>query len=516
MEEIGNLFHGFATVLAFRDMNVFGVTMSIPFNVILMVIGIVLGIIIGILPGLGGANGVAILLPLTFSMQPTSAIILLSCIYWGALFGGAITSILFNIPGEPWSVATTFDGYPMAQQGRAGEALTAAFTSSFVGALFAIILITLTAPLVAGFALRFGAAEKFAVYFLAFCSFVGLSKEPPFKTLAAMMIGFALATIGSDQITGQLRLTYGTTELIAGFDFLIAVIGLFGIGEILLTMEEGLSFKGREAKINMKIVLETWKKLTKYWWLSLRSCIIGCWMGITPAGATPASFMSYGIAKRISKNGKNFGNGEIEGVVAPETAAHAAGTSALLPMLALGVPGSPTAAVLLGGLLIWNLQPGPMLFVENKEFVWGLIASMYLGNVVGLIIVLTCVPLLASILRIPFGIIAPIILVFCAIGAYTVNNSFFDVIMMFVFGILGYALKKCNYPLAPLVLAMVLGDRAEEAFRQALISSGGSLGVFFENGLVSTIMLLGLIALFWSVISAGISRIRGTRPATAA
>ncbi|MBX3512211.1 MAG: tripartite tricarboxylate transporter permease [Xanthobacteraceae bacterium] len=515
MEEIGNLFHGFATVLAFRDMNIFGVTMSIPFNVILMVIGIVLGIIIGILPGLGGANGVAILLPLTFSMQPTSAIILLSCIYWGALFGGAITSILFNIPGEPWSVATTFDGYPMAQQGRAGEALTAAFTSSFVGALFAIILITLLAPLVANFALRFGAAEKFAVYFLAFCSFVGLSKEPPFKTLAAMMIGFALATIGTDQITGQLRLTYGSTELIAGFDFLIAVIGLFGIGEILLTMEEGLSFKGRDAKMNMKIVVQTWGKLLQYWWLSLRSCIIGCWMGITPAGATPASFMSYGIAKRISKNGKNFGNGEIEGVVAPETAAHAAGTSALLPMLALGVPGSPTAAVLLGGLLIWNLQPGPMLFVENKEFVWGLIASMYLGNVVGLIIVLTCVPLLASILRIPFGIIAPIILVFCAIGAYTVHNNFFDVVMMLVFGVLGYALKKCNYPLAPLVLAMVLGDRAEEAFRQALITSDGSLGVFFENGLVSTIMTLGLIALFWSVISAGISRIRGTAPATA-
>ncbi|MGE0339907.1 MAG: tripartite tricarboxylate transporter permease [Xanthobacteraceae bacterium] len=516
MEEIGNLFHGFATVLAFRDMNILGYTMSIPFNVILMVIGIVLGIIIGILPGLGGANGVAILLPLTFSMQPTSAIILLSCIYWGALFGGAITSILFNIPGEPWSVATTFDGYPMAQQGRAGEALTAAFTSSFVGALFAVILITLIAPLVAGFALQFGAAEKFAVYFLAFASFVGLSKEPPFKTLAAMMIGFALATIGNDQITGQLRLTYGTTELIAGFDFLIAVIGLFGIGEILLTMEEGLSFKGREAKMNLSIVLQTWKKLAKYWWLSLRSCIIGCWMGITPAGATPASFMSYGIAKRISKNGKNFGNGEIEGVVAPETAAHAAGTSALLPMLALGVPGSPTAAVLLGGLLIWNLQPGPMLFVENKEFVWGLIASMYLGNVVGLIIVLTCVPFLAAILRIPFGIIAPIILMFCSVGAYTVNNSFFDVIMMFVFGILGYVLKKCNYPLAPLVLAMVLGDRAEEAFRQALISSNGSLGTFFSNGLVSSIMTLGLIALFWSVISAGIARIRGTNAATAA
>ena len=226
-------------------------------------------------------------------------------------------------------------------------------------------------------------------------------------------------------------------------------------------------------------------------------------MGITPAGATPASFMSYGIAKRVSKNGNNFGKGEIEGVIAPETAAHAAGTAALLPMLSLGVPGSPTAAVLLGGLLIWGLQPGPMLFVEQKEFVWGLIASMYLGNLVGLIVVLTCVPIFAAILRVPFSIIAPLILVLCAIGAYSVHSSTFDVMLMLVFGVVGYLLKKCNYPLAPLVLAIVLGDKAEEAFRQSLLGSQGSLGVFFSNPLVSTIMVLGLIALFWSLIQEG-------------
>src|SRR6186713_2440493 len=426
MEEFGNLLHGFGVVLSWT-------------NFLYMLIGITLGVIIGVLPGLGGANGIAILLPLTFNMPPTSAIILLSCIYWGALFGGAITSILFNIPGEPWSVATTFDGHPMAQKGQAGEALTAAFTSSFVGALFAVIMITLVAPLVAKFALKFGPAEKFGVYFLAFCSFIGMGKEPPFKTIASMMIGFALAAVGLDSVTGQLRLTFGFTELLNGFDFLVAVIGLFGIGEILLTMEEGLSFKGRAAVINPKVVWETWKELPRYWMTSLRSCVIGCWMGISPAGATPASFMSYGIAKRTSKRGDNFGKGEIEGVVAPETAAHAAGTAALLPMLSLGVPGSPTAAVLLGGLLIWGLQPGPMLFVEQKEFVWGLIASMYLGNIVGLIIVLTCVPLFAAILRIPFSIIAPCILVICAVGAYTVHNSMFDVWMMMVFGVMGYA-----------------------------------------------------------------------------
>src|SRR6195952_1957877 len=467
MEELVNLFAGFAVALQ-------------PFNIAVMILGIVLGVVIGVLPGLGGANGVAILLPLTFSMPPTSAIIMLSCIYWGALFGGAITSILFNIPGEPWSVATTFDGYPMAQQGRAGEALTAAFTSSFVGALVAVIMITFLAPLVAQFALQFGPPEFFSVYLLTFCSFIGMGKGSPFKTLAAMTLGFALAAVGMDTVTGQLRLVFGFTDLMRGFDFLIAVIGLFGIGEILLSMEEGLSFTGKTAKINPKVVLETWKKLPRYWLTSLRSCLIGCWMGITPGGATPASFMSYGVAKRVSRDGHKFGTGVLEGVIAPETAAHAAGTSALLPMLALGIPGSPTAAVLLGGLLIWGLQPGPLLFVEQKDFVWGLIASMYLGNIAGLIIVLTCVPLFAAILRVPFSIIAPIIVVICAIGAYTVHNAMLDIWFMLLFGVAGYVFKKLAYPLAPLVLALVLGDRAEDAFRQSMLIAQGDMRIFFS------------------------------------
>ena len=488
MDEIGNLFHGFAVAL------------TLP-NLGFMLIGIVLGVLIGVLPGLGGANGVAILLPLTFSMNPTSAIIMLSCIYWGALFGGAITSILFNIPGEPWSVATTFDGFPLAQKGRAGEALTAAFTSSFVGAFFAVLVITFLAPLVAKFALKFGPAEFFGVQFLTFASFIGMTKSPRFKTLAAMMLGFALAAVGLDGVTGQLRMTFGSTSLLKGFDFLTAVIGLFGLGEILLTMEEGMSFKGGKAGINARVVLDTWKQLPRYWATSLRSTVIGCWMGITPGGATPASFMSYGIAKRSSKNGDKFGTGEIEGVVAPETAAHAAGTSALLPMLTLGIPGSPTAAVLLGGLLIWGLQPGPLLFVEQKEFVWGLIASMYLGNVVGLAIVLTTVPWWAAILRIPFSIIAPVIVVVCAVGAYTVHNSMFDVGMMVVFGVVGYVFKKLDYPLAPLVLALVLGDMAESSFRQALLMSQGSLTVFWSSPLAAALMSIGLLMLFWQQLS---------------
>jgi putative tricarboxylic transport membrane protein len=484
MQELSNLAGGFA------------VAATLP-NLGFMLIGITLGVLIGVLPGLGGANGIAILLPLTFGMNPTSAIIMLSCIYWGALFGGAITSILFNIPGEPWSVATTFDGHPMAQQGRAAQALTAAFTSSFVGALLAVVLITLLAPLLAQFALKFGPAEMFAVQLLTFCSFVGMSKEPAAKVLAAMMLGFALAAVGMDAVTGQLRMTFGQTELLKGFNFLVAVIGLFGIGEILLTMEEGLAFKGKSAKIRFGQVLQTWKDMLRYWRTFLRSTAVGCWMGITPGGATPASFMSYGMARRLSKNPQGFGKGDVEGVIAPETAAHAAGTAALLPMLTLGIPGSPTAAVLLGGLLIWGLQPGPMLFVEQKDFVWGLIASMYLGNIVGLIVVLTTVPWWAAILRIPFAVIAPVIIVVCAIGAYTVNSSMFDVWSMLVFGVLGYLFKKLQYPLAPLVLALVLGDMAEASFRQSMLLSQGSLAIFWSNGLVGSIVTLALVLLVW-------------------
>lgn len=500
MTELSALFHGFSVILT-------------PMNLLLMFVGIVLGVLIGVLPGLGGANGVAILLPLTFSMSPTSAIIMLSCIYWGALFGGAITSVLFNIPGEPWSVATTFDGYPMAQKGQAGQALTAAFTSSFIGAFVAVVMITFLAPLVARFALKFGPPEFFAVYLLTFCSFVGMGKGSPFKILGSMAIGFALAAVGMDTVTGQLRLTFGLEELMRGFDFLIAVIGLFGIGEILLSMEEGLAFSGKTAKISPKVVLETWKELPRYWVTSIRSSLVGIWMGITPGGATPASFMSYGLAKKMSKDGAKFGTGQLEGVVAPETAAHAAGTSALLPMLALGIPGSPTAAVLLGGLLIWGLQPGPLLFVEQKDFVWGLIASMYLGNLAGLIVVLTTVPLFASILRIPFSIIAPVIIVICAIGAYTVHNAMFDIWLMLGFGVIGYVFKKLDYPLAPLVLALVLGDKAEDAFRQSMLLSQGELSIMVSNPLVGSITGLALLLLFWPLLSRLIAKVRPAKPA---
>src|SRR5690554_3722119 len=463
-----------------------------PMNIMLMFVGVFLGVLMGVLPGLGGANGIAILLPLTFSMDPVSAIIMLSCIYWGSLFGGAITSIVFNIPGCSYSVATTFDGYPLARKGMVGEALTILFTSSFIGALFAILLLTFLAPIIADYALHFGPPEFFGIMLITFAAFMSIGKEKPMKTVAAMMIGFALSCVGIDVVTGALRLTFGSMEMLRGFNFLVVVIGMFGLGEILASMEQGMKFQGVAAKNDPKIVLKTWGMLGKHWANFARSMVFGACLGIAPAGATPAAFLGYGLAKRFSKNGDKFGTGEIDGLIGPETANNAAGTAALLPMLTLGIPGSPTAAVLLGGLMIWGLQPGPLLFQEQADFVWGLIASMYLGNLAALIVCLTTVPLFAAIMRVPFAIIAPIILTACSIGAYTVANAMGDVWYMMIFGIVGYVMKKLKYPVAPLVLALVLGGGAENAFRQSMLMSNGSLEIFFSNGIVSTIMTLGI------------------------
>jgi TctA family transporter len=428
--------------------------------------------------------------------------------YWGALFGGSVTSILFNIPGEPSSVATTFDGYPMARDGRPTTALATAFGSAAFGALIGVVLITFLASWVAEVALAFGPPEYFAVYFLAFASFVGMGGAAPIKTVVALAIGFAIAAIGIDTVSGSVRLTMGVDELVKGVNFVVAVMGLFGIGELLVAVEEEFHARAVSSKIEWREVFRAIGRLPRHSVALLRSAAIGCWMGITPGGPTAASFMSYGIARRFSRRGRYFGTGEVEGIISPETADHAAGTSALLPMLALGIPGSPTAAVLLGGLLIWGLQPGPLLFVEQKDFVWGLIASMYLGNLVGLIVVLSTVPLFASILRIPFSIIAPVIVVICAIGAYTVHNAMLDIWFMLGFGVIGYVFKKLDYPLAPLVLALVLGDKAEDSFRQAMLVSQGEVSIMWANPLVGSITTLALLMLCWPLISKLLAKIR--------
>jgi TctA family transporter len=497
MENIGLLMEGFGHILSFN-------------HILLMMLGVTLGILVGVLPGLGAPNGVSLLLPLTFSMDPISAIILLSCMYWGALFGGSTTSILFNIPGEPSSVATTFDGYPLARKGEASRALTLAFVSAGLGALAGVVMITLLSGWVANFALRFSSPEYFAVYFLAFASFISMGAQSPFKTLVSMMVGFALASVGMDTISGNLRLTFDIPELIKGVSFLVAVMGLFGIGELLLTAEEGLRFDGIKARVRLSEIGRTLIEMPRYWFTIGRSMLIGIWMGITPAGPTAASFMSYGVARRSARDKSQFGKGDPRGIIAPETADHSAGTSALLPMLALGVPGSATAAVMMGGLMIWGLTPGPTLFTDRPDFVWGLIASMYLGNIVAVILVIATVPLYASILRIPFAIIGPVIVAVIFSGAYQVGNAVSDMWLVLVFGLLGYVFKKLDYPLAPLVLAMVLGDKAEDAFRQSMLLSNGKLSVFWSNGLVTTLMLVGLALLFSPLVFwlLGISRRR--------
>ena len=480
MIDLGPLIDGFGTALT-------------PYHLALMAGGVLLGILVGVLPGLGAPNGVALLLPLTFGMEPIAGIIVLSSMYWGALFGGSTTSILFNIPGEPSSVATTFDGYPLAKQGRAAEALATAFMSAAFGALAGVVVVTLLANSIAAIALRFSAPEYFAVYLLAFCSFIGMGGGHPLKTAASLLIGLALAAVGFDAVSGEVRLTFGSDELVRGVPFLVAVIGLFGLGEIFVTVEQGLRFEGVQARVTFRDVWTSVRRMPRYWVALIRSTVIGCWMGITPGGPTAASFMAYGVARRFSKRRASFGQGEIEGVVSPEAADHSAGVSALLPMLVLGVPGSATAAVMMGGLLIWGLQPGPLLFVEQPEFVWGLIASMYVANVIAVALVLATVPLFASVLRIPFAIVGPLIVVSCLIGAYTVSGSLFDVVLALLFGVLGYVFKKLDYPVAPLVLALVLGDRAETAFRQSMILSSGSLAIFWSNGIAATLSTLALL-----------------------
>lgn len=475
-------------------MHGFGVAIT-PMHLLLMVAGVMMGLVVGVLPGLGAPNGVSLLIPLTFALDPTSAIILLSSMYWGALFGGSTTSILFNIPGEPSSVATTFDGYPMARKGESTRALTLAFMSAGVGALVGVIVITLLAGWASNFALKFGAPEYFAVYFLAFAAFIGMGSASPPKTLVSLATGLLLATVGMDTVTGEIRLTFGLDQLLSGISFLVVVIGLFGIGELLSTVQEGLRFRGVGSKIDLRDVLRTIAELPRYWATSVRSALIGIWMGITPGGPTAASFMSYGIARQASRKGEPFGSGRPEGIVAPETADHSAGSCAMLPMLALGVPSSATAAVMMGGLMIWGLTPGPMLFATKPDFVWGLIASMYVSNLIGVILVLATVPMFAALLRIPFSIIGPMIVSICFVGAYTVSSSTFDLWLVLLFGLVGYLFTKLGYPLAPLVLAMVLGHKAENAFHQSMILSNGSLEIFFSNTLVTSIMLIALALL---------------------
>jgi putative tricarboxylic transport membrane protein len=478
-------------------------------NILYMAAGVTLGTTFGCIPGLGPTNGIAILLPITFVIPPTSAIIFLAAIYYGGCYGGAIASICLNIPGTPMAAATALDGYPMAKKGQSAEALVAAAWGSFYGGSVAMILFTFFAPPLADFALRFGPPEYFSIMMLAFATFAGLAGRNIWKTLITTIMGLVFATIGLDDITGNPRLIYGMNELMNGISFLVAVVGLWGVAEIMATAELSLEFKIIQPKFSYLTVFKTIGSLLKFLRASWIGSIVGFFVGTLPAaGATPAAFICYGLSKSTAPADKQklYGEGYIEGVVAPECANNAASTGAMLPLFTLGVPGSPTAAVLLGGLLVWGLQPGPLLFVEQKEFVWGLIASLYTGNIVAVLMNLFAIPIFVAILRVPFTILGPTIAVLCLISGYAMNNNFFDIWLVLIFAIMGFVFKKLDYPLAPLILALVLGPMTERALRQSLIITHGDPTIFFTRPISGTIMVMSILLFLLPFITVWFSR----------
>ncbi|RME95217.1 MAG: tripartite tricarboxylate transporter permease [Alphaproteobacteria bacterium] len=485
----------------------------------LIVIGCTIGLFIGAMPGLGSVNGVAILLPLTFLVPPTGAIIFLAAIYYGAMYGGAISSIMLGIPGASTAVATTFDGRPLAKQGLADKALTGAAVASFVGGTISVLLFTFLAPPLASVALSFGAPEEFSLMMLAFATFVGLGGDDIPKTIFSICIGLVLASVGLDIISGEPRLIFGDiTGFLHGINFLVLAIGIYGIGEMLWTVEEHHKAGGEsmlsDAVITVERTLRNLKELLATWKTALMGSFLGYFVGILPAaGATPGSLMAYGIAKQIAKDPEKFGDGALEGVVAPESANNAASTGSMLPMLTLGIPGSPTTAILLGGMVIWGLEPGPRLFTDHADFVWGLIASLYAANLFAVIINVAFIPAFIWVLKLPFTLLAPIIFVLCLIGGYAPTQDMHDVWLMLVFGIVGYLMRKLDYPLAPAVLAIVLGPLAEPALRQSLLISGGEFSIFFTRPYSAPIMVCALILLALPLVKPLLRLVNGSKKA---
>jgi len=492
MEIIQHLLDGFLVALE-------------PMNLFLVIIGCAVGLFIGAMPGLGSVNGVAILLPVTFIVPPTSAIIFLAAIYYGAMYGGAISSIMLGIPGASTAVATTFDGRPLALKGMADKALVAAAVASFAGGTISVILFTAFAPPLAHVALSFGAPEEFALMMLAFGTFIGLGGDDIPKTLFSIAIGLVMSAVGLDILSGEPRLVFGDIPgFFHGINFLVLAIGIYGIGEILWTIE---SSRGEvavsQAVVSVRRVLDTLRELVKSLKTIIMGSLIGFFVGLLPAaGATPGSIMAYGVAKTVSRDPDSYGKGNLDGVAAPESANNAASTGSMLPMLTLGIPGSPTTAILLGGMVIWGLEPGPRLFVEQTEFVWGLIASLYVANLFSILLNIAFIPIFIWVLKLPFSILAPVIFVLCIVGGYAPTQDMHDVWLMLLFGVVGYLMRKLDYPMAPMVLAIVLGPLAESSLRQSLLQSHGSMMVFIERPISGPIMGIALLLFVFPALKA--------------
>ena len=475
-----------------------------PTNLFFGAIGCIFGTFVGAMPGIGAPTGIAVLLPLTFGMNPTSGIIMLAGIYYGSMYGGTITSVLVNVPGESASVMTALEGHKMALRGRAGAALTVSSVGSFIAGTIGVVGLMLLAEPVAGFGLRFGPAEQFALFLFAFTSLVGFSSDSRSKTLVAIAAGLLIATIGNDPLSGRTRFTFGSLDLMGGIDFVTVAVGIFGIGEVLIAFEQNYKMEFVESRLGLRNIFPTAQEWAASAWPICRGTVLGFLVGILPAaGATVAAFMSYGVEKQLSRTPEQFGNGAIEGVAGPEAANNSATAGAMVPLLTLGIPGSASTAVMLGAFMIWGLRPGPLLFSKNPEFVWGLIASMYVGNVLLLILNVGFIPAFVRMLRIPFSVLMALVVVFCVLGSYTLGGSVFDIWVMAAFGVLGYLMRKLDFPQAPLVFAVVLGPLVEVTFRQALTMSQGSAAIFVASPIAVTLVAAaGLVLvgpLVWSL-----------------
>jgi putative tricarboxylic transport membrane protein len=478
-----------------------------PINLFFCFVGVLTGTLVGVLPGLGPVAAMSLLLPTTFHIAPVSAIIMLAGIYYGAMYGGSTTSILVNIPGESASVVTCLDGYQMARQGRAGPALGISAFGSFIAGTLATLGLMLAAPPLARMAIRFGAPEYFALILLGLTTVTFLASGPMWKSLLMAALGLFLGCIGMDVKTGLSRFTFGIIELFDGIGLVPVAMGLFGIAEVLLNVEQPEERSVVEARIiNLLPTREDWAASI---WPMLRGTALGFFLGILPGGgAVIASFASYALEKRISRHPERFGTGMIEGVAGPEAANNSATGGAFVPLLTLGIPSNAVMALLLGALIIYGIQPGPRLVAEHPQLFWGVVASMYVGNAMLLVLNLPLIGMWVQILKVPYPILFPLILLFCLIGAYSLNNSITEIGIMILFGVIGYFLKKLEYEPAPLILALVLGPMMELSFRQSLAMGDGNLLFFFTRPISGIIMVVALTFLLLPLIP----RIRKNKP----
>ena len=473
--------------------NGFGVATTIQ-NLFYCVMGAIVGTLVGVLPGLGPIAGIALLIPATFGLNPTSAIIMLAGIYYGAMYGGSTTSILLNVPGETASVITCLDGYQMAQKGRAGPALAMCAIGSFIAGTIGIFGLVFLAPPLAEAALVFGPPEYFSLMVFGFIVLSNVTGTSLIKSLMMAVVGLIIGTIGIDPVTGDARFSFDFPYLMGGIEFVAVAIGLFGIGEVLANVEKPLEMLGQRVLVpRLRELYPTLQDLKRSLGAILRGTGIGFGVGLIPGPAPViATYASYMTEKKFSKTPEEFGKGAIEGVAGPESANNSACQSAFIPLFVLGIPFAPPTAILLGALLIHGVTPGPMMIGEHPELFWGVIASMYIGNFILLLLNLPFIPFFANILRIPKNILLPLVILFCITGMYTVNNSVFDIWMMLLFGALGFIMRKWAYEAAPLLLALVLGPKLEAAFRQSLMISHGDFGIFVGRA-VSFVFLLGTV-----------------------